>query len=49
VKGLYLNEDNVVVNDPVPGIIPVNPYKDVIQNNINPDDLETVLEVIHKV
>jgi hypothetical protein len=45
VEGPYLNEDNVVVNAPVPGIIPVNPYKDVIQNNINLDDLESVLRI----
>jgi hypothetical protein len=45
VEGPYLNENNVVVKEPVPGILPVNPYKDVIQNNIDLDDVETVLKI----
>ena len=45
VEGPYLNENNVVVKEPVPGILPVNPYKDVIQNNIDLDDVENILKI----
>jgi hypothetical protein len=45
VEGPYLNERNVVVKDPVPGIIPVNPYKDVVQNHIDLDDLASVVTI----
>jgi hypothetical protein len=45
VEGPYLNEENVVVKEPVPGIVPFNPYKDVAQNNIDLDDLESVLTI----
>jgi hypothetical protein len=45
VEKPYFNEKNVVVKQPVPSIVPFNPHKDVVQNNIDLDDLGYVLTI----
>jgi hypothetical protein len=45
VEGPYLNEDSVSVREPPPGIVPFNPDKDVVQNNLDLDDLRSVLTI----
>jgi hypothetical protein len=44
VEGPYLNE-STLVKEPVPGVFPFNPYKDVKQNNLDLDDVKTVVAI----